>query len=157
MDSTIKIVDYKPEYRKAFKDLNEEWISKYFVMEKSDYRALDDPEDYILNKGGYILIVLCNGEPAGACALIKMEHDKYDYELAKMAISPKIQGKGLGYLLGKATIEKAKQAGAKHLYLESNTKLEPAINLYHKLGFVKVSGIISPYERCNIQMELEII
>ena len=156
MTNDIQIVDYAPEYRKAFKDLNEEWISKYFVMEEADYKALDNPEDYILNTGGYILMAVYNGEPIGACALIKMEHKKYDYELAKMAISPKAQGKGLGYLLGKAVAEKAKQHGAKWLYLESNTILEPAINLYYKLGFKKVEGIESPYERCNIQMELEL-
>lgn len=157
MKSDIQIVDYKPEFRKAFKDLNEEWISKYFVMEEADYKALDNPEEYILDKGGYIMMVLYNGEPLGACALIKMNHNKYDYELAKMAISPQAQGKGLGYSLGKAVAEKAKQKGAKWLYLESNTILEPAINLYYKLGFVKVKGIKSPYERCNIQMELELI
>jgi len=78
------------------------------------------------------------------------------YELAKMAVSPKAKGKGIGYLLGKACIAKAKQMGANKLYLESNTILKPAISLYHKLGFKKVTGIPSPYERCNIQMELEI-
>lgn len=157
MKSDIQIVDYKPEFRKAFKDLNEEWISKYFVMEEADYKALDNPEGYILDEGGYIMMVLYNGEPLGTCALIKMNHNKYDYELAKMAVSPKAQGKGLGYRLGKAVAEKAKQKGAKWLYLESNTILEPAINLYYKLGFVKVEGIESPYERCNIQMELKLI
>jgi hypothetical protein len=44
--------------------------------------------------------------------------------------------------------------GAKKIYLESNTILKPAINLYHKMGFQKVSGLATPYKRCNIQMEL---
>ena len=51
-------------------------------------------------------------------------------------------------------IEKAKEAGFKRLYLESNTILKPAINLYYKLGFKKITGAPSPYERSNIQMEL---
>lgn len=152
----VQIVEYAPQYRQAFRHLNEEWISKYFVMEEADYKALDDPEGYILSKGGTILVALYDGEPVGVCALIKMEDPDYQYELAKMAVSPKVQGKNIGYLLGEAIKEKARQLGGKKLYLESNTILKPAINLYHKLGFVKVIGHSSPYERCNIQMGLDL-
>jgi GNAT superfamily N-acetyltransferase/Mn-dependent DtxR family transcriptional regulator len=150
----VKIVDYKPQFKQAFKNLNEEWITTYFKMEESDYKALDHPDKYILDKGGFILIALYHCEPVGACALIKMENDTF--ELAKMAVSPKAKGKGIGLLLGNAAIAKARQAGAKQLYLESNTILKPAINLYHKLGFAKITGATSPYERCNIQMELQL-
>ncbi|TZF94863.1 MarR family transcriptional regulator [Chryseobacterium panacisoli] len=152
----VKIVDYEPKYQSAFKALNEEWISTYFVMEDADYKALDNPEEYILNKGGKILVALYNDEPLGVCALIKMDDPDYDFELAKMAVSPRAQGKNLGWLLGQAIISKAKEAGASKIYLESNTILKPAINLYYKLGFKKVSGRLTPYQRCNIQMELDI-
>jgi N-acetylglutamate synthase-like GNAT family acetyltransferase/DNA-binding MarR family transcriptional regulator len=152
--SDVQIVDYTPQYQPAFKQLNEEWITQYFEMEETDYKSLDHPDSYILNKGGHILIALYNNEPVGACALIKMDNEMY--ELAKMAVSPKAKGKGIGFILGNAAIAKAKQLGAKKLYLESNTILKPAINLYHKLGFKKVTGVPSPYERCNIQMMMEV-
>ncbi|WP_336702950.1 helix-turn-helix domain-containing GNAT family N-acetyltransferase [Chryseobacterium indologenes] len=152
----VKIVDYEPKYQSAFRALNEEWISKYFEMEEADYKALDNPEEYILNKGGKILIALYNDEPLGVCALIKMEDPDYDFELAKMAVSPKAQGKNIGWLLGQAIINTAKESGASKIYLESNTMLKPAINLYYKLGFQKVSGRTTPYQRCNIQMELSL-
>ena len=125
-------------------------------MEESDFKALDDPEGYILNKGGKILVALYNGEPLGVCALIKMDDPDYDFELAKMAVSPKMQGKNIGWLLAQRIISTAKDAGAKNIYLESNTALKPAINLYHKLGFKRVFGRATPYERCNIQMELSL-
>ncbi|WP_417356233.1 GNAT family N-acetyltransferase [Flavobacterium sp.] len=153
---TVIITDFSPEYKQAFKQLNEEWISKYFVMEEADYKALDNPENYILDKGGYIIMVLYNNEPVGTCALIKMDDEKYDFELAKMAVSPNIQGKGIGKKLMQAVVDKAKSKGAKWLYLESNTILTPAITLYEKTGFVKVKRAATPYERCNIQMELEL-
>jgi len=152
--SDVQIVDYKPAYREAFKLLNEEWISKYFKMEEADHKALDNPHKNIIAKGGFIFVALYNNEPVGVCALMKMNDPVYEYELAKMAVSPKVQGKSIGWLLGKAAIEKAKSLGIKKLYLESNTILQPAINLYHKLGFQKVVGHATPYERCNIQMEL---
>ncbi|SIO01863.1 bifunctional helix-turn-helix transcriptional regulator/GNAT family N-acetyltransferase [Chitinophaga niabensis] len=152
----VQIVDYKPAYREAFRALNEEWISTWFKMEEADHKALDDPRGYILNKGGHILVALYEGEPVGVCALIKMKDPAYDFELAKMAVSPRAQGRNIGWLLGNAVIEKARSLGARKLYLESNTVLKPAINLYYKLGFQKVTGRATPYERCNIQMELSI-
>jgi len=123
-------------------------------MEESDYKALDNPQSYILNQGGHILVALFDGEPLGVCALIKMNDGEYDFELAKMAVSPKAQGKNIGFLLASAIVDKARSLGAAKIYLESNTILKPAINLYHKLGFKKVAGKPTPYTRCNIQMEL---
>lgn len=150
----VTIVPYQPQHQEAFKSINEAWISQYFEMEEMDYKALDHPDTYILDKGGAILMALYEDRPAGTCALIKMDHPRYDYELAKMGVDSAYQGKGIGWLLGQATVEKAKEIGAKVLYLESNTILTPAITLYRKLGFHKVTGFDTPYARCNIQMEL---
>ena len=152
----VQIVEYEAQYQHAFRALNEEWISTYFKMEAADYKALDNPQTYILDKGGKIFVALYNNEPVGVCALIKMNDPDYDFELAKMAVSPKTQGKRIGWLLGQAVADAAKVLGASKIYLESNTSLKPAINLYHKLGFKKVVGRSTPYERCNIQMELEL-
>ncbi|MDD7887510.1 helix-turn-helix domain-containing GNAT family N-acetyltransferase [Flavivirga sp. 57AJ16] len=154
--SSVTIVDYLPEHHSAFQDLNEEWITTYFKLEAADRKALDRPKEYILDSGGEILVAVQNDTVLGVCALLKMQDGKYDYELAKMAVSPKARGKGIGSLLGKAIIERAKELNATYLYLESNTILKPAISLYEKLGFKKVSGHDTPYERCNIQMELKL-
>jgi len=83
-----------------------------------------------------------------------MNDSMTDFELAKMAVSPTMRGKGIGYLLGNAIIKKAQSIGATSLYLESNTILESAIYLYKKLGFVEVERRATPYKRCNIQMKL---
>ncbi len=150
----IQIVPYQAQYKSVFRDLNVEWIRKYFKMEEADYKALDNPEESVIQKGGFIFVALFEDEPLGVCALAKIDDPDYEYELAKMAVSPKAQGKGIGFLLGQAIIEKARSLGTAKLYLESNTVLKPAIRLYEKLGFKKVGGRPSPYERCNIQMEL---
>ncbi|MDF2381290.1 bifunctional helix-turn-helix transcriptional regulator/GNAT family N-acetyltransferase [Nostoc ellipsosporum NOK] len=150
----VQVVDYKPQYRDAFRELNEEWIRTYFKLEPSDLKALNHPEEYILDPGGHILVAIGkNGEALGVCALIPMKDTPYQFELAKMAVSPDTRGRGVGYLLGKAALGWARQHGAEKVYLESNTILGPAIRLYEKLGFQKITGYPSPYERCNIQME----
>ncbi|WDF62720.1 GNAT family N-acetyltransferase [Flavobacterium sp. KACC 22763] len=152
----VEIVTYKPEYQKSFKDLNIEWISNYFVVEPNDVKALDHAEEYIINKGGEIFSAILNDEVLGVCALIKSNGKEYDYELAKMAVSPKAQGKGVGNLLAESAIKWAKEKGASKIYLESNTKLKPAIKLYEKLGFKEITGVSSSYDRVDIQMMLNI-
>jgi GNAT superfamily N-acetyltransferase len=152
----INIIPYTPAYHEAFKSINEEWITQYFKMEDSDYKALDHPQEYILDRGGAILVALENEEPVGVCALIKMDHPDYDFELAKMGVRPRMHGKGVGYLLGKTIIEKAIELGAKKIYLETNSCLTPAIQLYYKLGFKDIERMPTPYERCDTQMVLEV-
>lgn len=149
---SVQIIDF--EYEKhalAFKKLNYEWIEKYFKLEASDHKALDNP-DKIISDGGYIFMATYNDEIVGTVALIKMEDESY--ELAKMAVTESARGKHIGWILSQACIEKGKNLQAKRLYLESNTILEPAINMYYKLGFQRIVGKPSPYERANIQMEL---
>ncbi len=157
MLDNFEIVPYRNEFKEDFKSLNVEWISKFFKMETSDFKALDHPDDYILDGGGFIFVALVNNKAVGVCALIKMHNSSFDFELAKMAVSPNFQGNKIGYFLAKEAIEKAKSLEAKSIYLESNSLLASAINLYKKLGFIEVKGYPSPYDRVDIQMSLSLI
>lgn len=148
----VTIIDYTPEYHNAFRQLNHEWITQHFRLEESDNLALDHPDEKILKPGGHIFMAIYEGEAVGTCALIKMSDNRF--ELAKMAVTERAKGKNIGYLLGQACLDKARELGARSVFLESNTKLKPAITLYHKLGFQKIVGPPSPYERANIQMEV---
>ena len=64
-------------------------------MEETDHNSLDNPKEFILNKGGFIMVAVIEKEVVGVCALVKMDHPKYNYELAKMAVSPKHFKKGI--------------------------------------------------------------
>lgn len=149
----VKIVDYQPQYGEAFRRLNEQWIVDHFEIEEADRKSLEHPQEYILDRGGFIFVATLNGEPAGVCSLLKRD-DLGAYELAKMAVASTAKGRGIGYLLGRAAIDKARSLNAERLYLESNTQLIPAIRLYEKLGFKRIDGPPSPYRRADIQMEL---
>ncbi|WP_228235617.1 GNAT family N-acetyltransferase [Allomuricauda sp. M10] len=154
MSETVTVIPYSDKYQDDFRRLNEEWITKFFKMEEMDRISLHHPKEYILDKGGYIAVALMGDLPVGVCALIPSKKDGYEFELAKMGVSPVAQGKGIGKLLGQHIIQKAKALGAKKLFLESNRILTPALSLYEKLGFVEMVGATSPYERSDIQMEL---
>ncbi|MDI3322197.1 GNAT family N-acetyltransferase [Pinibacter soli] len=148
----VTILEYSPEYAGDFKRLNIEWIEKYFVVEEHDIEQLNNPEEYIISKGGYILFAQYNNEIVGVCALIRTNDESF--ELAKMAVSSSVQGKQIGTTLGIATLNKAKAMGANHVWLESNRILEPAIHLYKKLGFVEIPIAETPYARADIKMEV---
>jgi ribosomal protein S18 acetylase RimI-like enzyme len=150
----IQVVPYKAEYAELFRILNETWIKKYFFLEASDIWTLNNPESAIINKGGCILVALFKSKPVGVCALIP--HGTACYELTKLAVDEYLRGKGIGKLLVHAAIFKAKQLNAESIHLYSNTKLEPAISLYRKIGFVEVACCSSQYERCNIQMHFSL-
>jgi GNAT superfamily N-acetyltransferase len=148
----VQIIPYDARHREKFRQLNEAWIIRYFKLEEPDRKALSDPEGYIIDKGGFIFMAEYENEIVGACALIRIDDEVV--ELAKMAVSDNVQGKGIGYSLGKACIEKAKEMGFKKIELLSNTVLHPAINLYKKLGFIEVPLPSTDYERADIKMEL---
>ena len=118
----IEIVDFKIEHASAFKELNYRWINKFFEIEESDRKMLENPQAYIIDNGGAVLIALENDQVVGTCALVKMK-EANTYELAKMAVDENFQNKGIGYLLGQATIEKARSMDAVKLFLETNGKL----------------------------------
>lgn len=150
----VQIVDYTPAHHDAFRSLNLAWITEYFAVEAADRQALDEPERHILAPGGFIFMARLGQEIVGTCALIKQPDDAF--ELAKMAVSPAAQGRGVGRALGVAVIAKARALGAARVELLSNRVLAPALGLYASLGFVEVPLPPTPYRRANIKMVLEL-
>jgi GNAT superfamily N-acetyltransferase len=148
----MEIKEYNPAFASAFRRLNQEWIEKYFVMEEPDFISLNNPEEYIINPGGHILFAVENGEVLGTVALIKEERG---FELAKMAVTPSAQGRGIGMVLGEAALDKAREESAEYVMLISNRGLAPAMALYQRLGFKEVPlDSDNPYARGDIKMLL---
>lgn len=148
----IEIIPYNAAYKEFIKTLNYEWLEKYFFVEPNDIIQLSNPEAEILDKGGYIFFALYNNEVVGTASLMKVSDE--EYELAKMAVTEKYKGLGIGKRLLEYSIEEATKLAAKKISLYSNTKLIAAIKLYENYGFVEVP--LSPeihYERANIKME----
>ena len=140
----------------AFRTLNEEWIARYFTLEEHDRKQLENP-DAILGSGGHIYIAVSNGETIGCVALIPMRDGVY--ELSKMAITPRFQGRGIGRALLLHALAEARAIGARSLFLGSNTILAGAVRLYESVGFVPVpaeKAPTSPYARANVIMELDL-
>ncbi|MDR3628374.1 MAG: bifunctional helix-turn-helix transcriptional regulator/GNAT family N-acetyltransferase [Ignavibacteriaceae bacterium] len=152
---SVEILRYSPQYRKYFKELNYEWLNKYFKIEELDEEILSNPEEIIINKGGEIFFARINGEIVGTCAAIKI--DDNTYELAKMAVTEKAQGKQAGKKLAFAVIGFAYSNEAKSVILETNSGLHSAIALYESIGFKSVPGMFdSKYTRQTFRMKLDL-
>ena len=153
--SELFIREFIPGDEAAFRQLNEEWISRYFAMEAKDEEALNHPRRKILDHGGRIFSAVREGATVGCCALLAMAPG--EYEVAKMAVAESARGGGIGRRLLACVIAEARASGATRLYLETNHQLTPAIRLYESLGFRHLPPervVPSPYARADVYMEL---
>jgi ribosomal protein S18 acetylase RimI-like enzyme len=154
MAVTISLIDVHNQAQlRAFKELNEAWIERYFRIEPEDTAALSDPVTHILAPGGLIAVAEEDGKYIGACAMYR--HKNGQYELTKMAVDETSQAKGIGQKLAEFLLDEIRARGADYCYIISNTKLERAIRLYRRLGFTDCAeDRHSRYERGNITLEM---
>ncbi|MGI4829163.1 MAG: GNAT family N-acetyltransferase [Janthinobacterium lividum] len=140
----------------AFRTLNEEWISRHFVLEQKDRDQLDQPQT-ILERGGHIYLTALNGKDVGCVALVPMGNGVF--ELSKMAVSPDMRGLGIGRLILQHAIAEARRFGATSLFLGSNTILTSAVKLYESADFQHLPPDRVPqlgYSRANVFMQLNL-
>ena len=149
----LKIVPFNADYKSAFEYLNREWIEEYFVMEEEDLKTLQNPESYVMERGGEIFFAVLDGDVVGTAAMIQTS--KGVYELAKMAVAKNLQGLGIGKKLLKRCIDFSKEKEAIEIFLITNDSLKPALNLYLSCGFVlNDQNDDNRYERGNTKMNL---
>jgi putative acetyltransferase len=128
-----RIVPYHPDYAEAFDRLNRAWLEAWFTVEPLDEIYLRDPEGTVVRPGGEIFFALEGNRVLGTCAAIPQAEGSF--ELAKLAVDPAAQGRGLGRRLAETVIAFAASRSATRLFLLSSTRLLPALRLYQSLGF----------------------
>ena len=128
-DSSIKYI---------FSSKPDEWLPVYFkIHEINDLRD----QDIFRRMVAKVLVdtiyctLMLDGKPA-ACASAAIENGYM--LLQNVVVSSELRGHGLGKKVCSATIEKAKEAGAHHSYLQVVQTNDIAVNLYKKLGFEKL-------------------
>lgn len=129
----VQIVDYKTSYKKYFKEYNEEWLKKYFSVEPTDKIILEDPQQYVIKKGGQVFFARIDDHIIGTVAMVR--HGEKNYELAKMAVTESARGLQAGRKLAAHAINWALKQKAETIFLETSMVLEASVELYAKLGF----------------------
>ncbi|WP_339844934.1 GNAT family N-acetyltransferase [uncultured Dokdonia sp.] len=150
----MNIIPYNSQFATDFKTLNIEWLEAFFYVEPYDLEVLSNPEEYIINKGGFIFFASKDDQILGTVALMPTGNTGV-LELTKMAVSPSARGMGIGQQLIAHCIAFAKAQHLNKLILYSHRKLENAIHIYKKWDFKEIpleEDVV--YKRANIKMEL---
>lgn len=151
----IRIAPFEERFASAFAELNLAWITRYFAVEQEDEWVLNNPREAVLDAGGEIFFACDANTPVGTAAVLA--HDEGIAEIAKMAVAPSHQGKGISNLLMEACIDHARTMGVQKVSIVTNSVLAPALGLYLKYGFrITGHGEGNPYARGDLDMELEL-
>jgi ribosomal protein S18 acetylase RimI-like enzyme len=153
--SRIDIVGYADRFAADFRRLNVAWLKGNGLWEEVHAKSLDAPRETILAAGGQIFFAVADGVVVGTCAVLRVGPGVV--ELAKLAVAPAAQGRGLGRRLTLAALEHARSLGAEKVVLVTNSRLTPAIRLYESLGFVHVPVPKDSYAAADVCMEFNLV
>jgi DNA-binding MarR family transcriptional regulator/GNAT superfamily N-acetyltransferase len=148
----VEVHPFRAEWASHFERINTEWLERWFAVEPVDREMLSKPQKYVIENGGAILFAVLDGEVIGTAALL---HEGAGvYELSKMAVETGFRGIGAGRKLLGAAIAEYERLGGTTLFLESNSRLKPALTLYESAGFVHQSAPRpgSHYARADVYM-----
>ena len=125
-----------------------------YSSETSELDLQNIENEYFKTGGTFIIIEDKELNLIATGALKKLQHDKY--KIRKMYVRQNYRSKGYGALILNNLIQEAKKRSAKQILLETSTKMEAAVKLYEKRGFVPTNEKAeSP--RCNLTMKKDLI
>ena len=132
----MKIVPYDKKYKDIFIQMNKQWISEMFVIEKKDIAVLNSIEQS-LEAGGQIFFAIDDNDEVLACCMIAPLPNG-EWEIEKFCAKGMYTGTGAGSACLKACIDYAKEKRVEKVVIVTNKKCEHAIHLYKKFGFIEV-------------------
>jgi putative acetyltransferase len=151
----VEIVPFRAEHGAAFYELNRAWLDEYDLYEAADEAQLADPVGTIIAPGGALFIALRGDEVVGTAAVVP--HGVGEVELAKLTVSERARGLGLGRRLAEHCMEHARRSSAQRVVLVSSSKLGAALRLYESLGFVhQPPPAVLSYASADVFMQREL-
>ena len=94
-----------------------------------------DPEETARGRGAFLVVY--RGDVPVGCGAVRLL-DAETGELKRMYVSPAERGRGLGRLLVVELEAEARALGARRLVLETGTRQQAALALYHAAGFRRI-------------------
>lgn len=154
MTNYVEIIEYNRIYHEDFKRLNLDYLDKYNLTESHDMIILDNPEEIVLARGGFLWLAKEEEQIVGTVGILPEGYGIF--ELIKMCVAESWQGRGISKLLIETCLQKVKELGGEKLFLFSNHQLQIALKLYAKYGFKNVEVTDSPFETADVKMELDL-
>jgi ribosomal protein S18 acetylase RimI-like enzyme len=149
------IVTYRDDHRADFERLNRAWLEALFTVEAEDVAIFSDPRGKILDGGGQIFFLVEGERVLGTVALHRVGPD--ELELCKLAVDPTVHRRGFGDRLVRRALAYARANGARRVTLLTSTRLEAALRLYTRHGFVVTRRGRHPrWTRVDLEMAREL-
>ncbi|PTY07855.1 GNAT family N-acetyltransferase [Opitutaceae bacterium EW11] len=149
---SLEILSYSDDLAPAFERLNRTWIEAYFQVEPTDEALFRNPRAALIEPGGEVFFAKADGQIVGTCAAQSL--GPAEWELAKLAVAPEFQGRGIARRLCETVIDHARAKGGRRILIETNSRLKPALNLYEQLGFTPYTpSTPSPFNRADVFLE----
>ena len=95
--------------------MNLDYLDKYNLTESHDMIILDNPEEIVLGRGGFLWLAKAGDEIVGTVGIMPEGHGIF--ELIKMCVAESWRGRGISKLLMETCLQKVKELGGKKLFL----------------------------------------
>jgi ribosomal protein S18 acetylase RimI-like enzyme len=153
----LTIDKYSDKNKGDFEHIWVDWLSNSMGIQPQqvDIEEVRNPFDTYIKLGGMAFYANKDNECIGVVAVKKL--NATDYEFCKLVVSEKARGLGLGKQLVQKCIDYVKEIKGENLYLQSFHKLEVAVNMYKKIGFIDApapTGMLV-VKRTEIIMKME--
>ncbi len=125
------------EIRMLFKEYLEE-LNEDLCFQRTDEELVSPLKKYSPPDKS-LLLAYINDTPAGCIALQPLKEEGV-CEMKRLYVRPGYRGKGIADTLVEKLLVEAKQKGYKKMVLDTLERLQPAIKLYIKHGFVNTSA-----------------
>lgn len=138
--TAFEIVSLVPELRSVFADLWVPWLESMTgkAPEPEDLLAVGDPERFYVQNGGAVFYAMKGATPIGVVAVKHLTGGVYEF--CKLVVRDEARGLGVGRALVEACIAFAGQQGARLLMLQSFKRLDVALGMYERMGFVPMTA-----------------
>ena len=131
----LEIRHVEPSQKEAFGAIWIPWlVDAGAVPEPEDLAAMADPAAFYGATGGLALLAWLDGAVVGGVALKGL--GGAGFEFCKLVVTDAARGQGAGRALVQACLDVCAERGAPALWLQSLHRLEVAVALYRRMGFV---------------------
>jgi GNAT superfamily N-acetyltransferase len=136
---SLEILSCTTALRGKFAELWVPWLKSMTGKdpEPEDLLAVGDPESFYVTGGGTVLFALQNAQPTGVVAVKNLSGGVFEF--CKLVVLDQARGFGVGRALVEACISFARGHGGRLLMLQSFRRLEVALGMYERMGFVPMT------------------
>ena len=143
------IRDWEPRDRVTAAEVIGSVLSEYGLTwePRGADRDVVDVEIFYQTVGGEFWVIEYQGKVVGTSAYYPVERSENAVEIRKMYLLPEVRGKGLGKYLLQQLEETIANRGFQHIWIETASALNEAIQLYESSGYQPTTGVET--KRCD--------